>query len=108
MLIGVNNSSLGGLNFAQDAEGNWGYIPSGADTVIPFKSGNFTISFKINLKDNNYIPYEGGYRLDASNSGICTISYNNGNLSITGNSVSCSNGDYLSANVNITNLSVSI
>lgn len=33
------NESLGGLNFAQDEEGNWGYIPSGADTVIPF-SGN--------------------------------------------------------------------
>ena len=27
------------MNFAQDAEGNWGYIPSGADSVIPFKSG---------------------------------------------------------------------
>ena len=33
------NNSLGGLSFAQDAEGNWGYKPSGADTVIPFKSG---------------------------------------------------------------------
>lgn len=28
-----------GLKFAQDSEGNWGYIPSGADTVIPFSSG---------------------------------------------------------------------
>ena len=32
------NSNLGGLNFAQDAEGNWGYIPTGADSVIPFKN----------------------------------------------------------------------
>ena len=30
-------SDLGGLTFAQDAEGNWGYIPSGADAVIPFR-----------------------------------------------------------------------
>ena len=30
---------LGGLSFGQDAEGKWGYIPPGADTVIPFKSG---------------------------------------------------------------------
>lgn len=30
---------LSGLNFAQDSEGNWGYIPSGADSVIPFKKG---------------------------------------------------------------------
>ena len=27
------------LKFAQDAEGNWGYIAPGADTVIPFKTG---------------------------------------------------------------------
>ena len=27
-----------GLSFGQDEEGNWGYKPSGADTVIPFKS----------------------------------------------------------------------
>ena len=33
------NESLGGLKFAQDAEGNWGYIPSGADTVIPVSGG---------------------------------------------------------------------
>ena len=32
-------NSFGGLKFAQDSEGNWGYIPSGADTVVPFKSG---------------------------------------------------------------------
>ena len=32
------NSDLGGLSFGQDAEGNWGYIPSGADAVIPFSS----------------------------------------------------------------------
>ena len=32
-------SDLGGLSFGQDAEGNWGYIPSGADAVIPFSSG---------------------------------------------------------------------
>lgn len=30
---------LGGLTFGQDEEGNWGYIPAGADAVTPFKSG---------------------------------------------------------------------
>lgn len=30
------NRDLGGLSFGQDEEGNWGYIPSGADAVIPF------------------------------------------------------------------------
>ena len=30
---------LGGLVFAQDADGNWGYKAGGADTVIPFKNG---------------------------------------------------------------------
>lgn len=33
------NESLGGLTFTQDSEGNWGYLPSGADSVIPFKTG---------------------------------------------------------------------
>lgn len=27
---------MGGLTFSQDAEGNWGYRPSGADAVVPF------------------------------------------------------------------------
>ena len=30
---------MGGLAFAQDTEGNWGYKIGGADTVTPFKSG---------------------------------------------------------------------
>lgn len=29
---------MGGLSFGQDAEGNWGYKPSGADAVIPFRN----------------------------------------------------------------------
>lgn len=32
------NSSLNGLSFAQDTEGNWGYKAPGADTVLPFSS----------------------------------------------------------------------
>ena len=32
------NSELGGLSFGQDAEGNWGYKPEGADAVIPFRN----------------------------------------------------------------------
>jgi hypothetical protein len=35
----VLNQNMGGLTFAQDSEGKWGYKPSGADSVIPFKSG---------------------------------------------------------------------
>ena len=31
------NTNLGGLSFAQDANGNWGYRKPGADAVIPFK-----------------------------------------------------------------------
>lgn len=38
MAILTINSSLGGLSFAQDANGKWGY-KVGADAVIPFKSG---------------------------------------------------------------------
>lgn len=32
--------SAEGITFAKDEKGNWGYIPPGADTVIPFKTGN--------------------------------------------------------------------
>ena len=33
------NSSLGGLQFGVDENGNYGYIKAGADSVTPFKSG---------------------------------------------------------------------
>lgn len=33
------NNNLGGLKFGIDANGNYGYIKAGADTVTPFSSG---------------------------------------------------------------------
>lgn len=33
------DAQTGGLAFGQDEEGNWGYIPPGADTVVPFRQG---------------------------------------------------------------------
>lgn len=47
------NNSLGGLQFLQDAEGNWGYKPSGADTVIPFK-GDIKPTEITMLRANNH------------------------------------------------------
>lgn len=35
--VNMVNSNLGGLSFAQDANGNWGYRKPGADSVLPFK-----------------------------------------------------------------------
>lgn len=46
------NSSLGGLSFTQDEKGNWGYKPSGADTVIPFKGS--TELKQLTCTSNNY------------------------------------------------------
>ena len=43
IIIFIYNDDTAGLKFAQDAEGNWGYIPSGADTVIPFKTGDIKL-----------------------------------------------------------------
>lgn len=40
---------LGGLGFGQDSEGKWGYIPPGADTVVPFSeggSGNLGLAYE--------------------------------------------------------------
>lgn len=49
------NSSLGGLKFGIDTDGNYGYIKAGADTVIPFKSGqnvSFTYTYTGQLCQN--------------------------------------------------------
>lgn len=48
------NSSLNGLSFAQDAEGNWGYKAPGADTVFPFKKyGSPTILYSNGVYGRN-------------------------------------------------------
>lgn len=54
------NDSLGGLTFAQDNEGKWGYKPSGADAVIPFnamKTYKYVTGVTISYpeKSGNYI-----------------------------------------------------
>lgn len=46
------NRDLGGLAFAQDADGNWGYKAGGADTVVPFK-GEPDFDYEHNIS----IPY---------------------------------------------------
>ena len=48
----VLSRDLGGLAFAQDADGNWGYKAGGADTVIPFKQDmkSVTVSSKEIIK----------------------------------------------------------
>lgn len=45
------NSSLNGLSFAQDADGNWGY-KVGADAVIPFKK--LTLADEIDYSNYEY------------------------------------------------------
>lgn len=51
MLFLIENSSLGGLSFAQDADGNWGY-KVGADAVIPFKK--LTLADEIDYSNYEY------------------------------------------------------
>lgn len=74
---------MGGLSFGQDAEGNWGYKPSGADAVIPFSSqvigqaiwGNINAANKgytqvdIEFRPKKLI----GYTVDASNPSTLAI-----------------------------------
>ena len=38
-------NQTGGLTFAQDADGNWGYKVGGADPVIPFKKGDMNLIY---------------------------------------------------------------
>lgn len=59
------NNSLGGLTFEQDAEGNWGYKPAGADTVTPFKKGGGTIKVVycglFNITSASYLSQQNEY-----------------------------------------------
>lgn len=55
--ISMLNSSLGGLQFGVDDDGNYGYIKAGADTVTPFKNGaNIEIINKSITVTKNMIP----------------------------------------------------
>ena len=90
------SSDLGGLSFRQDAEGNWGYKPSGADAVIPFKkikSQTKTVSsgdnraFRITFE--NLTEVVGIASISATNAvGVGAVTNTiNGGLSVSGNSV---------------------
>lgn len=77
------SSDLGGLSFGQDAEGNWGYKPSGADAVIPFSSQVIgqAIWGNINAANKGYTQVDIGFRpkkligytVDASNPSTLAI-----------------------------------
>lgn len=69
------NSSLNGLSFAQDSDGNWGY-KVGADAVIPF-SGNFQLDIVIRVVGSNYAGVQ------ASANGTVTIKCVNGKITYT-------------------------
>ena len=59
------NRDLGGLAFAQDADGNWGYKAGGADTVIPFKTEPLVYDFSdgtFNLSDSSKPYYVKDYK----------------------------------------------
>lgn len=59
------NRDLGGLAFAQDTEGNWGYKIGGADPVIPFKTEPFVYDFSdgtFNLSDSSKPYYVKDYK----------------------------------------------
>ena len=74
------NSSLGGLSFAQDENGKWGY-KVGADSVIPFSSGGtVTLTF----------PNQSRYADQAGTvvSGSLTLSIDSDGVSIVSNNIS--------------------
>lgn len=59
------NRDLGGLSFAQDSEGNWGYKVGGADSVTPFKTEPFVYDFSdgtFNLSDSSKPYYVKDYK----------------------------------------------
>ena len=63
--IDALNMDLGGLAFAQDADGNWGYKAGGADTVTPFQTEPFVYDFSdgtFNLSDSSKPYYVKDYK----------------------------------------------
>ena len=53
--VSTLNKNLGGLIFAQDTDGNWGYKAGGADTVHPFNKYKYSAGIlKIDKADQIY------------------------------------------------------
>lgn len=69
------NQSLNGIKIAQDAEGNWGYIPSGADTVIPFKKGAEITFLGYSVTSFDVSGHEGFEKFTANNFLISDMSF---------------------------------
>ena len=61
--------------FSQDSEGNWGYIPSGADSVIPFKKEVVESGISLNITGFCYWAGRGDARVNIKNKGYtkCTF-----------------------------------
>lgn len=73
------NSSFGGLSFAQDENGKWGY-KVGADSVIPFSSGGtVTLTFP---NQNRYADQAGTVVR-----GTLTLSIDSDGVSIVSNNI---------------------
>lgn len=71
------NGLLGGMSFGVDADGNYGYIKAGADTVTPFKSSSavlvwsvYGLSGGINLKNTGRVIFTVLNYVTAGNVGV--------------------------------------
>ncbi len=84
---------MGGLSFGQDAEGNWGYIPSGADTVVPFKSSKVKI-YDIKV-DTDPATNVGGGTINIKNDfpQYASMTADNFKIGITSNACGVNNGN---------------
>ena len=73
------------IRFGQDEEGNWGYIPDGADTVIPFKSGGGEGQYVEGCVEGNFVSADSQYGKVTVDLGfkpdfVCvTLPFDNGN-----------------------------
>lgn len=71
------------FKFGVDADGNYGYIKAGADTVTPFKSGN-NISSHILLNTSNNIIVPVSKDLYASKGTVCELIINRSDFFLIG------------------------
>ena len=99
-------SNLGGLIFCQDTEGNWGYLPSGADTVIPFKKGG-CYSLSVSVSANGCSKNSSGDAIyNMSCTGNAVYKLNDGKIAETSHTYG--SGTSRRGNMSIASISVSI
>lgn len=84
------NNSLGGIKFAKDSSGNWGYYEAGADSVTPFKGNIAIIKNKPTYPGWTYTIEQSGYFMYLSSINISSPIFKK-SFTLNGVEIKCNN-----------------